>query len=134
MQYWLHGVFVGPLWVSGRLHPGGVGVTRGWREQLESDVAPLLEDATPVWVCADNAYYQGDFVRFCAERGWDYSVSVTHAAYRRPILEGWRVWTSPPGKTSEWASRRRGCGTDPQAGRRRTTSSCGVCTTVRNFG
>ena len=87
MQYWLHGVFVGPLWVSGRLHPGGVGVTRGWREQLEADVAPLLEAATPVWVCADNAYYQGDFVRYCTERGWDYSVSVTHAEYRRPILE-----------------------------------------------
>ena len=40
MQYWLHGVFVGPLWVSGRLHPGGVGVTRGWRDDL--DVAELV--------------------------------------------------------------------------------------------
>ena len=47
--------------------------------QLQSDVAPLLEDATPVWVCAENAYYQRDFVWNCAERGWDYSVSVTHA-------------------------------------------------------
>ena len=87
MQYWLHGVFVGPLWISGRLHPGGVGVTRGWREQLEADVAPLLKETTLVWVCADNGYSQNDFVQCCTERGWDYSVSVTHAVYRRPILE-----------------------------------------------
>ena len=25
-QYWLHGVFIGTLWASGRLHPGGVDV------------------------------------------------------------------------------------------------------------
>ena len=86
-QYWLHGVFVGPLWVSGRLHPGGVGVTRGWREQLADDVAPLLDGSAPVWVCADNAYYRRDFVGYCRERGWDYSVSVTHGVYRRPILD-----------------------------------------------
>ena len=71
-QYWLHGVFVGPLWVSGRLHPGGV--------------APLLNGSAPVWMHADNAYYRRDFVRYCRERGWDYSVSVTHGVYRRPIL------------------------------------------------
>ena len=41
VQYWLHGVFIGGLWVSGRLHPGGVDVARGWRGQLERDVAPL---------------------------------------------------------------------------------------------
>ncbi len=86
VQYWLHGVFLGPLWVGGRLHPGGVGVTRGWREQLEADVAPLLDGRAPVWVRADNAYYKRDFARYCRERGWDYSVSVTHGGYRRPVL------------------------------------------------
>ena len=47
-QYWPRGVFAGPLWVSGRLHPGGVGVTRGWREQLADDVAPLLDGSARV--------------------------------------------------------------------------------------
>ncbi len=41
-QYWLHGVFIGSLWASGRLHPGGGDVAGGWREQLDSDVAPCL--------------------------------------------------------------------------------------------
>ena len=86
-QYWLHGVFAGPLYVSGRLHPGGVGVTRGWREQLMDDVAPLLDGPAPVWVRADNAYYRRYFARYCRERGWDYSVSVTHGVYRGPILD-----------------------------------------------
>jgi len=40
-----------------------------------------------VWVRADNAYYRGEFIRYCAERGWDYSVSVTSETYRRPVLE-----------------------------------------------
>lgn len=87
LQYWLHGVFVGGLWASGRLHPGGVDVAAGWREQLEHDIAPLLGDRYPVWLHADNAYYRGDLIRFCRERGWDYSISVTHNSYRRPILE-----------------------------------------------
>lgn len=71
LQYWLHGVFVGGLWASGRLHPGGVDVAAGWREQLAHDVAPLLSDHHPVWLHADNVYYRGDLVRFCRERGWD---------------------------------------------------------------
>ena len=41
-QYWLHSVFAGGAWVSGRLRPGGSDVGGGWREQLEADVAPLL--------------------------------------------------------------------------------------------
>ncbi len=85
VQYWLHGVFIGGLWVSGRLHPGGVDVAKGWREQLDEDVAPLLAEQ-PVWMRADNAYYRRDFVRYCSEREWDYSVSVTHPVYRKPIL------------------------------------------------
>lgn len=87
MQYWLHGVFVGGLWASARLHPGGVDVTRGWHEQLEQDVAPLLPHGTPVWLHADNAYYRRGLIDFCLERGWDYSISVTHGTYKRPVLE-----------------------------------------------
>ena len=59
LQYWLQSVFVGGLWASGRLHPGGVDVAAGWREQLKHDVAPLLNDRHPVWLHADNAYYRG---------------------------------------------------------------------------
>lgn len=40
-KYWLHGVFVGGLWAVGHLHPGGVGVTAGWREQLAS-IRPII--------------------------------------------------------------------------------------------
>ena len=86
-QYWLHGVFLGGLWSSGRLHPGGVDVAAGWQEQLERDITPLLGADTPVWARADNAYYRGAFVRYCQERGWDYSISVTHNRYRQPVLE-----------------------------------------------
>ena len=48
---------------------------------------PLLPSGTPVWVRADNAYYRGQFVRYCAEQGWDYSVSVTNDNNRRPVLQ-----------------------------------------------
>lgn len=86
-QYWLHGVFVGGLWASGRLHPGGVEVAAGWQEQLEADVAPLFEPDTPVWLHADNAYYRRSVVEYCAVQGWEYSISVTHPGFKRPILE-----------------------------------------------
>ena len=83
----LHGAFVGGLWASGRLHPGGVHTARGWREQMESDVAPLLPEGTPVWARADNACYSRRFVEFCRGRGWDYSVSVTNLNCKAPVLE-----------------------------------------------
>ncbi|HGX91964.1 MAG TPA: IS1380 family transposase [Candidatus Tenderia sp.] len=86
VQYWLHGVFLGGAWAAGQLHPGGVSVIKGWRSQLES-VAPWINKDTPVWVHVDNAYYNHDFVDFCHARGWDYSVSVTHDGFRRPVLE-----------------------------------------------
>ena len=86
VQYWLHGVFLGSAWSAGRLHPGGVSVTEGWQAQLEA-VAPWIGEDTPVWVHVDNAYYSRDFVDFCHVRGWDYSVSVTHDGFRRPVLE-----------------------------------------------
>ena len=86
-QYWLHGVFVGGTWVSARLHEGGVGVTVGWQEQLENDVAPLLNDDTPVWLGMDNAYYNKDVIHYCQDKAWDYSVSLTDRRKRQPVLE-----------------------------------------------
>jgi len=86
VQYWLHGVFLGGAWAAGRLHPGGVSVTEGWQAQLEA-VAPWVDQDTSVWVHVDNAYYSREFVDFCHARGWDYSVSVTHDGFRRPVLE-----------------------------------------------
>ena len=61
-----------------------MGVTRDWRELLD-DVVELVGDA-PVWLHADNAYYNGEIVRYCLERGWDFSISVTHRTFRAPIL------------------------------------------------
>jgi len=85
-QYWLHGVFLGTAWGAARLHPGGVSVTEGWQDQLEA-VSPWIDRDTPVWVHVDNAYYSHNFVDFCHARGWDYSVSVTHDGFRRPVLD-----------------------------------------------
>lgn len=84
-QYWLHSVFVGRVWASQQLHPGAVGVTKGWREQLE-EVAPLLEGRR-VWLRADNAYYNGQVVAYCRQRGWDYSISVTHEKFKEPLWQ-----------------------------------------------
>ena len=86
-QYWLHSVFVGGVWVSGRLNEGGVGVTLGWQEQLEKDVAPLLDSDVPVWLAMDNAYYNKEVIHYCLDQGWDYSVSLTDRCKRRPVLE-----------------------------------------------
>lgn len=85
-QYWLHSLFLGGLWASGLLHPGGVDVARGWEMQL-AELATLLPADTPLWVRADNAYYRGAFVGYCTARGWDYSISVTHDNNRRPVLK-----------------------------------------------
>jgi len=100
LQYWLHGVFVDGLWVSGRLHPGGTGVTYGWKEQLDKDVTPLLaKTEARVWARTDNAYYAKDFINYCHAQGWDYSVSVTNPRNKEPILEQVKgapdhAWTS----------------------------------------
>ena len=84
--YWLHGIFVGGLWVGGRLRPGG-DVACGWKGQMKRDLAPLLPPGTPVWVHCDSAYYRGEFVEYVSSRGWDYSVSVTDANKCRPVLD-----------------------------------------------
>lgn len=84
-QYWLHTVFIGRMWASGRLFPGGVDVAEGWEEQLD-ETADLICDKGPVWLRADNSYYRGDIVKYCAQREWDYSISVTNDTYKQPLL------------------------------------------------
>ena len=86
-EYWLQCAFIGDLWVSGCLYKGGVHADKGWRKQLEKDVAPLLSASDSVWVRADNPYYNRNFVNYCNEKGWDYSVSVPHATWKDPLLE-----------------------------------------------
>lgn len=86
-QLWLHNAFIGGLWVSHRLNPGGCGVSAGTREQVENDVAPLLEGVSNVWARLDNAYYSRECVEPVAALGWDYSASVTHGVYKKPLRE-----------------------------------------------
>ncbi len=83
--YWLHGTFLGGLWSAGQLQPGGGRVTLNWRKLLHW-TAGMIPEGVPVWFRADNAYYKGDLVRECAKRGWDYSISLTHDRWRRPVL------------------------------------------------
>ena len=78
------GAFVGGLWASGRPHPGGVHAAHGWREQMETDVAPPPPEGTPVWVRADNAYCSWRFAGFCRRQKWDRPASVTHPNCRAP--------------------------------------------------
>ena len=84
--YWLHATFLGGLWSAGQLQPGGGRVTLNWRKLLEW-TAGMVPAGTPVWLRADNAYYKGDLVRLCAERGWDCSISLTNDLWRQPVLE-----------------------------------------------
>lgn len=83
----MHAVFIGRLWASGRLHPGGVHVAHGWKKQMEEDIAHLIPEGTPVWARADNAYYGKAFANHCKSMGWDYSISVTNPNNKRPVLE-----------------------------------------------
>lgn len=85
-QYWLHGIFIGGLWIASRLHPGGVDVAQGWREQLD-EMAPLFQADDPVWLRLDHAYYRGELVHYCQDHGWDYSISLTDPRKRQPVLE-----------------------------------------------
>ena len=98
-QLWLHNVFVGNLWASQRLLPGGGDVTTGWQEQLVCDVVPLLAEGTPVWVRMDNAYYRSEEVRRCRLHDWDFSISVTSETYKRPLR---RKLEELPGSAWEW--------------------------------
>ena len=85
-QYWLHSVFVGVVWVSARLQPGGSDVAGGWQEQLEQDLRPLLRRGESVWLRADNAYYRGELVSYCRKQGWDYSISLSNTRNQQPLL------------------------------------------------
>jgi hypothetical protein len=84
-QLWLHNVFLGNLWASQRLLPGGVDVAEGWQEQLIWDVAPLIPQGAPVWARMDNAYYRAEVVRYCRRHAWDFSISVTSETYKKPL-------------------------------------------------
>lgn len=86
LQYWLHAIFVGDVWASNRLHPGGGDVASSWREQLERDVAPNMPSGVRPWARMDNAYYRGECVHWMQEHGWDYSISVTNDNNTAPIL------------------------------------------------
>ncbi len=77
-----------------------------YREQHERGYVPIFVDGSAIevsgryfehahvgyngmkqyWLQADNAYYRKDVVSYCRQRGWDYSISVTHGTYKRPIL------------------------------------------------
>jgi len=84
--FWLHGVFVGSLWVAQRFLPGGVDVAEGWREVLD-ETAEVIRDRGPVWVCLDNAYYRWEVVKHLRKLGWDFSISVTKPRNKRSIVE-----------------------------------------------
>jgi hypothetical protein len=86
-QLWLHNGFIGGLWASQRLWPGGTGVSYGWQQQLDQDIAPMIPPQTPVWLRMDNAYYQREIVDWCRERGWDFSISVTSGTYKKPLRD-----------------------------------------------
>lgn len=87
-QYWLHNIFIGHLWVSGRLNPGASDVCIGWQEQLENDIAPLLiKQSIPVWARMDNAYYRKEVVEWFEQKQWDFSISVTNSNNCRPVLD-----------------------------------------------
>lgn len=86
-QYWLHNIFIGGLWVSGRLNPGASDVCIGWKSQLENDIAPLIAKGQKVWARMDNAYYRKDVEAWYRAKNWDFSISVTNANNCRPVLD-----------------------------------------------
>ena len=79
-------MFVGGLWASGRLRPGG-DVACSFKGRFKRDVAPLLPKGTPAWVHCDAAYCRWEFVECVRGLGWDLSVSVTDANKCRLVLE-----------------------------------------------
>jgi hypothetical protein len=98
-QLWLHNVYVGNLWASQRLLPGGVDVAEGWQEQLMWDVAPLIAEGAPIWARMDNAYYRAEVVRYCRRHEWDFSISVTSETYKKPLR---RQLDELPDSAWEW--------------------------------
>lgn len=84
---WLYAAFIGRLQVSSRLCAARSDAVGDWRRQLRRDVVGLLPAATPVWLAVDNAYFRGDFVRYVAQQGWDFSISVTNPRVKAKILD-----------------------------------------------
>jgi hypothetical protein len=87
LQYWLHGVFVGNVWVSSQLHEGASDVASSWQEQLERDVLPSMSADVRPWLRMDNANYRGEVVAWARSKGWDYSISATNDKNKEPILQ-----------------------------------------------
>ena len=123
MQYWLHSTFIGGVWADQRLLPGASGVTKGWRNQIETAdkiIKAKLAVAKPVdsegnnfipkkYVRADNAYYNKNFINYMNENDWYYTVSTTNNLNKKPLLrevdelDGWD-WKALDSKgEEEWA-------------------------------
>ncbi|OAG28131.1 hypothetical protein TH606_03040 [Thermodesulfatator autotrophicus] len=84
--FWLHGAFVGNLWVKQRLYPGDVHPSEGFGELIEG-VIKLLPEGEKGYFLMDAAYYNKEVVALLKEAGQDYSISVTHGVHKRPLLE-----------------------------------------------
>ena len=84
--FWLHGAFIGNLWVKQRLYPGKVHPAKGYQELIEA-VVKLLPEGTRGYFLMDAAYYNKEVVSLLKEAGQDYSISVTHGVHKKPLYE-----------------------------------------------
>ena len=84
--FWLHGVFVGNLWVKQKLFPGNVHPSEGYKEFIQT-VLKLLPEGTKGYFLMDSAYYKKEVVELLKEAGQDYSISVTHSVHKKPLYE-----------------------------------------------
>ena len=84
--FWLHGVFIGDLWVKQRLYPGNVHPAKDAKDLIEA-VLRLLPQGTKGYFLMDSAYYQKEIVCLLKESGQEYSISVTHGLAKRPLYE-----------------------------------------------
>lgn len=97
---WLYAAFIGRLQVSGRLCHAKGDAKGDWRTQLKRDVVPLIPADAPVWVTVDNAYFCEDFVKYMAQLGWDFSLSLTDPRTKENIVASidpnavWASWGS----------------------------------------
>ena len=90
----LTAVHVGSVLASVRLHEGTASEA-GCRMEHLREVLPMLPADSRPWLLGDNAYYCGDVVAFCRAHGWDYTISVSHDGYRRPVLDEGPASKSP---------------------------------------
>ena len=100
-QYWLHNIFIGGVWAGQRLFPGGVGVTKGWRdllsyademidEKIKEKGHPKNKNGEEVkakkYIRADNAYYQQHLVNLLQRTDWHYTISLTNRKNKQPLF------------------------------------------------